>query len=212
MARSFLGPLFICFSPIAKLTHPLAPSPIAAAFQSVAHQGFNLLVADPIFSLNICKAHMIWQRHLNDCADMVWREGVWLFHGDQVGESQKKTSGPCEVVRPAFVRRRKVQMCCLLDDPAQFKQGTGIQFLSLASFLKSWATKLSPLLPWVLLRAISLRPRQSTKFRMQGLWAENHSHLNVHVRRSKLDTNWNWPRHSTKTSRQNWKMTSAETC
>lgn len=59
MARSFLGPLFICFSPIAKLTHPLAPSPIAAAFQSVAHQGFNLLVADPIFSLNICKAHMI---------------------------------------------------------------------------------------------------------------------------------------------------------
>lgn len=58
-AWAYLENLFVEFSTITKVTHPYAPSLVATAFKCFSHQGFNLFVGDPIFSLYVGKADVI---------------------------------------------------------------------------------------------------------------------------------------------------------
>ena len=67
---TFQTVLFVIFATIAKVAHACAPRLVAAAFQSVAHQSFDLLVTDSVFSLNVGKADVIRQCHLDDFADV----------------------------------------------------------------------------------------------------------------------------------------------
>lgn len=73
--------LLVVRAPVAKLAHALAPSFIAAGLQRIAHQGFHLLFAHTVFTLDVGKADMIGQRHLDDLADMLGRQGFGCIHG-----------------------------------------------------------------------------------------------------------------------------------
>ena len=89
---TFQTVLFVIFATIAKVAHAFAPRLVAATFQSVSHQGFDLLVTDPVFSLNVGKADVIRQCHLDDFADVFGGEICCFYHTGQLGGCCSKAS------------------------------------------------------------------------------------------------------------------------
>lgn len=73
--------LLVVGAPVAKLAHTPAPGFVTAGLQRIAHEGFDLLFTHTVFALNVGKADMIGQRHLNDFADMLGRQAFGCAHG-----------------------------------------------------------------------------------------------------------------------------------
>lgn len=62
--------LFVVFSAICEFAHPFAPLFIAAAFERISHQAFDLFFANAVFNLNVRESDMIRECHLDDFADV----------------------------------------------------------------------------------------------------------------------------------------------
>lgn len=54
-----LAKLLVARATVSKFAHSLAPSPVTAGFERVAHEGFDMLLANSIFPLDISKTDMI---------------------------------------------------------------------------------------------------------------------------------------------------------
>lgn len=65
---------------VRKIANAFAPCFVAAGFEGIAHQRFDLLFTQPVFPFDIGKAYMIGQRHLHDVADMLWLKVISICH------------------------------------------------------------------------------------------------------------------------------------
>lgn len=73
--------LLVVRASVAKLAHALAPGFVAAGLQRIAHQGFHPLFTHTVLTLDVGKADMIGQRHLDNLTEMLWRKVVGCGHG-----------------------------------------------------------------------------------------------------------------------------------
>ena len=59
------------FASVRKFANAASPCFVAASFQILAHDAFNIICAQTIQPLNIAKAGMIRQGHLNDLINVI---------------------------------------------------------------------------------------------------------------------------------------------
>ena len=77
---------------VAEIAHPLAPCFIAAGFERVAHEGFDLFFGQPVFAFDIGEPHVIGQRHLDNVALMFGEEFGVFGHTNQIALHHTETS------------------------------------------------------------------------------------------------------------------------
>ncbi|MFT5364565.1 MAG: hypothetical protein ACI9VX_002200 [Dinoroseobacter sp.] len=65
-------------TPVPEDAHTLSPSFVAAGLKRVAHQGFDVLLTNPVFAFYIGKADVVRQCHLDNFANVIFGK-VWCF-------------------------------------------------------------------------------------------------------------------------------------